>query len=82
MLLERKELDDAEAEFRRAIQIDPKNSDAFVAIGTIQLMRSHPTEAVTTFSHAIKLEPEKADAYGGRATAYLTLGQTKRHWKI
>ncbi len=77
MLLERKELDDAETEFRRAIQIDPKNSDAFVSIGTIQLLRSQPTEAVTTFSHAIQLEPEKADGYGGRATAYLALGQTQ-----
>ncbi len=44
-------------------------------LGSVQLLRSKASAAVTTFSRAIKLDPEKGGGYGGRAVAYMSLGQ-------
>jgi TolB-like protein/Flp pilus assembly protein TadD len=50
-------LSKAEAAAKRAIQLDPRNADAYAALGSVQNDRRKPLEAEQSYMQALKLDP-------------------------
>jgi len=50
-------LSKAEAAAKRAILLDPRNADAYAALGSVQNDRRKPLEAEQSFKQALKLDP-------------------------
>jgi tetratricopeptide (TPR) repeat protein len=72
LLLDQKhDLPGAEAEFKRASDLDPKNGDATVRLGTIQSARGATDQALQTYLDAQKANP-------GDVALYLLAGQIYR----
>jgi len=64
LLMERKhDLTGAEAEFRQATQLDPKNSDALVKLGLVQNARGATDEALQTYRDGAKMNPRETAFY-------------------
>jgi len=66
---------EADADFRRALEMMPKFGEALVNLGAAQIGEHHNREGVDTITHGLALgsmEPEKA--YFNRAIGYENLG--------
>jgi tetratricopeptide (TPR) repeat protein len=48
----------AENEFRRAIELDPKNSDAYRRLGQVLERSNQPDEALSAYRRAVEIEPQ------------------------
>lgn len=66
----RREAARAHEDFRRAIELDPDNQDAYLYRGAAYL-ESQADLAVSDASHAIRIKPQDPEAYHLRAQAYL-----------
>ena len=55
--------DQAELEFRQAIEIEPKSDTAYIRLGRTFLARDREGEAEEAFLHAIQLAPENPDGH-------------------
>lgn len=53
----------AERAARRAIELDPDNASALVALGNVHRDRREWDEAENTYLHALTLDPENVEAY-------------------
>lgn len=62
-----KNYDKAEAELRRAIDLDPRNQFDWYGLGTLYLSNNKPAEANRTFSRMLELNPKSAYAHFGLA---------------
>lgn len=60
-------LDQAEAHFNRAIELDPTDLTPFVNRGEVHLRQGKVMEAARDFSHAVSLDPERKDPLSDRA---------------
>lgn len=67
-------LDDAEAAFRRVLQIDPSDAGANVNLGQLLLQQRKYGDAVTAFRVAVASEPYNATAAYGLSTALTRSG--------
>ncbi len=56
---------DAQAQFEKAVEIDPASPDAHVARGVAYLEEGKPAEASATFRKALASDPNRADAHYG-----------------
>jgi tetratricopeptide (TPR) repeat protein len=66
--------DDAEAAFRRVLQIDPSDAGANVNLGQLLLQSRRYTDAIGAFRAAVNAEPYNATAAYGLATALMRSG--------
>ncbi len=65
----KKRLDDAEALLRRATQIAPDFTDAWLTLGRLLMDMNRYVEAIAAYETATRLEPENADAWSGLGNA-------------
>ena len=63
------QLDEAIAEFRKAIELDPKLANAHTNLGTTLHAKNQLDEAIAEYKKAIELDPKFAMAHNNLATA-------------
>jgi tetratricopeptide (TPR) repeat protein len=68
-------LDEAIAEFEEAVRIDPKNSNACVCIGFIDVFRRQLDQAIVQFQRALEIDPKNGDAHCYMGIALYQLGR-------
>ena len=66
----------AEKDYSRAIELDRKNKDAYYNRGLLYAKMKKYAEAIKDFSEVVKLDPGAADALCNRGSAQLQLGRT------
>ncbi len=71
---ERHQMDQAVAQWRKALSIDPDNTDALRDLGQYELQQHHPKDAVVYLKHLINVGPS-AESYALLAEAYNALHQ-------
>jgi len=64
-------LAEAEAEFQKALEIDPESSKANERLASLYLTQNKTSEAIEAYQTAITLDPENANLFIGIAIAYL-----------
>src|SRR2546422_11430609 len=62
-------MDDAMADFTKAISIDPKYAMAYHGRGTILLQKGDFDAAIADYNRALELAPRFANSYRNRGTA-------------
>ena len=70
---EQGQLDEALAEYRRAIELEPDNAGAYRNVGTSLGEQGQWEEAAVAYERAIELDPEFGEAYGDLVAVYLNL---------
>ena len=68
-------LDDATAEFARAIELDVKDEFANLNLGNLSRAMGDYERAVSYYRKQIAIKPDDAEARGGLAIAFLALGR-------
>ena len=66
-------VDDAMAEYFRALEFDPNNPEISLRIATIQLARNQPDQALSRLDQVVELAAENGEARDLRGRAHLTL---------
>ena len=69
------DLENAEKDFTRAIEINNRNGDAYYNRGLILARMGEFDLAINDFDEAIELNPHVADAFCNRGSAYFQLGK-------
>ena len=64
------DLDSAEANLNKAVDINPGFYDCYITLAWCQLLNNHISEAHETYQDAAELVEELADAWGGLALVY------------
>ena len=77
ILLMGQQFDQAEAEFKRAIAIDPKSSDAYLALGNLYAARNDASHAGAAFKTASELSGVRSVARMRYAQFKLTSGNVE-----
>jgi tetratricopeptide (TPR) repeat protein len=67
--------DQAIAAYRRAIQLDRNNTDAYIGLGYAFIVQENWGEAITAYRQATRIDPQLADAYYGLGIALGQQGQ-------
>ena len=65
--------EDAEAKYRRAIELEPANSDAHRRLGMVLAQHGHPDEALAEYQSALKADPSYHRTYQEIGTFYIAL---------
>lgn len=73
----RKEYAVAEAEFRQALKVQPKSTEALIGLGATLAMLENDEEAASSFQTAISLSPNNARAWRGLGVARTGMGDQK-----
>jgi len=73
--LEQGQLDQAAAEFQKAIELDPQNAATHRNLGTVYARQGKLEEAVAVYEEAIKIAPDFGEAYGDMAGVLADLGR-------
>ncbi|MBZ5654576.1 MAG: rhomboid family intramembrane serine protease [Acidobacteriia bacterium] len=60
----------AEIEFKRSIELNPRDEDAFYFLGYTELELKRPQQAREVFTQLLKLNPNSADAHFGLAAVF------------
>jgi len=60
----------AEVEFKRSIELNPRDENAFYFLGYTELELKHPQAAREAFTQLLKLNPNSADAHFGLAAVF------------
>ena len=63
MLSQHGRYDKAEAQYRKAIALDPKLTDAYVEFGSVLTIQEKYVEAISQYEKAIELDPKSAWTY-------------------
>lgn len=63
------DFENAAAEMRRVIALNPRNEDAYYRLGVIYLAQNLPSKAQDTFAQLLKIDPNSADGHNGMADA-------------
>jgi tetratricopeptide (TPR) repeat protein len=67
---EEKKMEDAEALLRRATQIAPDYTGAWLTLGSLLLEQAKFMDAIVAFEKATDLDPKNSQAWGGLGNAY------------
>jgi tetratricopeptide (TPR) repeat protein len=68
----------AVSDYSIALQLDPKDADAYRERGLVQVRLGDLDKAIAYFTQATKVRPEFADAYRSRSIAYRDKGDIDR----
>jgi Flp pilus assembly protein TadD len=68
----------AEAAFRKALALNPADSEAYLSLGKIANEQDRPAEAVRNLEKAVFLQPENSTAWYQLALTYKKSGQTQK----
>src|SRR5207244_865759 len=71
-----KDLPSAEAEFKKAVELDKTNADALLKLGQVQTAAGTPDRALATYQRAIKDNPRDLRFYIVAGQLY----EAKRDW--
>lgn len=71
-------LEQSERYLREAVQIDPKNSEAWAGLGNLAWMQGQIYEAISSYEKAISIRPQNYEATMNLAMAYEKTGQLER----
>src|SRR5271166_1848914 len=63
------DFENAAAEMRRVIALNPRNEDAYYRLGLIYLEQKLPSKAQETFAQLLKIDSNNADGHNGLADA-------------
>ena len=74
-LLHRGALDDAEREFRLALESEPNNQDALAGLGEVQVQRGQYSDAVPLLERATHVSSQMVSAFRTLGDAHLALGE-------
>ena len=75
---ERRELEQAAAEAKKAVELEPNYADAYVLLGAILIYAGKPEDGLKMIQKAIHLNPQQTARYHfHRGQAYFTLGRYK-----
>jgi tetratricopeptide (TPR) repeat protein len=77
-LRDKENLGDAEALLRRATQIAPDFTTAWLMLGSVLHERGRNVEAIDCFRQAVQLDPDNAGAWGALGNAYGFAGYPER----
>ena len=75
--LNRNKLDEALADFNRAIELDPSRADGYLGRADVLNAKKQYSEALLDYHRSIEINPGFAKAYVNRAIAYSHLQQFK-----
>ena len=73
----KKNLEDAEALLRRATQLAPDFTAAWLLLGPVLMERIRYVEAIDAFRKATELDQDNAEAWGGLGNAYARAGYSE-----
>lgn len=68
-------LDQAEAVYRRTVELDPRNAIAVMGLARVAVERGDMAEAHTQAAHALRIDPENAAAAAMEARTAELLGR-------
>ena len=68
-------LDDALAETRIAVRLDPLSTDGLIVLSAVQLYKHQFLESIATSKAVLDIDPKSSVAYGNLAEAYALMGQ-------
>jgi len=80
----RHDVEQAEALYKKALAIDPKQPEAQYNLGYVMLERGESDQAIPLFRGAIESDPKFSDAYFNLAMAFEQLGEPSKarpYWK-
>ncbi len=66
---------EAEADFRKAISVDPKNLDAYAALARFYVFQGETDKAIEVLQEGIKNNPDAPVTYLRLASLYMGLGR-------
>jgi len=69
------ELDEAVAEYEKAVELDPNNADAHRNLGTAYGEQGRLEESAAAYERAIEIDPQFGEAYGDLTVTYFRLGR-------
>lgn len=72
---EQNNLENAEKEYLKAIELDPSFAAAYINLGILAKKREHYADAEKYITKAIKINPNFAEAYNRRASIYMSRQQ-------
>src|SRR5690348_16348250 len=70
--------DEAEAEYKAALQVNPRDEQAECRLGDIAVQRNDLKEAEERLTHAVELQPSDPEANIGLAKVYMALEQPEK----
>jgi tetratricopeptide (TPR) repeat protein len=76
--LKRGLLDDAEREFRLALETDANNLDAIAGLGEVEAARGHYSQALPHLERATRVSPQMVSAFRSLGDAYAATGDLTR----
>ena len=76
--IERSLYDDAEREFRLALEIEPGNQEALAGLGRVQVRRGAYSEAVPLLERATHVSTQMVSSFRALGDAYAALGETEK----
>jgi protein O-GlcNAc transferase len=77
-LLRRGQLDEAEREFRLALEKDPNDRNALAGLGQVQVRRGQYSEALPLLERATKVPSQMVSAFRSLGDAHLALGEMEK----
>ncbi len=75
-LAARKRLDEAVAQYQKALEIDPTYAKAYSSLGLALAARGRPDEALAQYRKALEMDPGDTDAYRNLAKALDSRGRS------
>ena len=76
--LNRSLFDDAEREFRLALEIEPENQAALAGLGQVQVRRGSYSDAVPLLERATRISTQMVSSFRALGDAYAALGETEK----
>ena len=76
--MDKGQYDQALFDFTKAIELNPKDADAYINRGFVYDKKGQYDQAISNFTKALEINPKYAEAYCNRGIAYGKKGNTVR----
>ena len=71
-------LDQALADFNRALELNPKNPETYICRGNVYLKKANFDRAISDYNQALEINPKYPQAYKSRGLVYYQQGDWDR----